>query len=719
MVTRGPVIGRLLASDAPIIAVVGPPGYGKTTLLAQWAEVHGRRAGWLSIDERDNDPGVFLSYLAVALDRIEPIDPGLRRMLASPAIGDFAAALRRLMVVVAAMRQPFALVIDNVEIIEDQRCYDVIVELAMNLPSGSQLALASRTEPPIPMARLRAQGLVVDIGVDDLAMGHGEARELLAAADAVLSESDLIELVQRTEGWPVGLYLATLAVKADDGCARVAIAFHGDDRVMADYLGSEVLARLTPAMTAFLTRTSVLDRLCGPLCDAVMGAAGSQQALEALESANLLLVPLDRTREWYRCHHLFRDLLRVVLLRSDPELVPRLHDRAAVWFEANGHPGLAIDHAQAAGDADRAARLFAGIAQTTYAAGRVDTVHRWLDWFEASGLTDRYPQVAVLGALVEAMSGHPAGAERWADAAESGSFDGQLPDGSPIESWIAVVEAALCRRGVARMRADAQFACERLAPRSHWGGPALVYVGLSHVLDGDYDVADSILARGVELCRRAGLLATAAPALAERSVMAIERHDGSAAQGFADEALAIVRDAHLDGYLVAALVHAAAARTAIHRGDIAQAREHVAQASRLRPLCTSAFPASAQFLLQLAHAYLELSDPAGARAVLRQIRDILQVRPDLGIVPAQVEGLAQMLTAVRLGPVGASSLTATELRLLPLLSTHLSYRDIGERLHVSRNTVKSHAVSVFRKLGVSSRAEAIEVAEEVGLLGHH
>jgi LuxR family maltose regulon positive regulatory protein len=347
----------------------------------------------------------------------------------------------------------------------------------------------------------------------------------------------------------------------------------------------------------------------------------------------------------------------------------------------------------------------------------VDTVHRWLGWFETRGLIEQYPQIAMLGALVEAMVGHPAGAERWADAAESGSFDGLLPDGSPIDSWIALMEAALCRRGVARMRADAERAHQRLAPGSRWSGPALVYVALSQLLDGDNDAADAILARAVEVCLGAGLMATAAPALAERSVVAIERHDWTTAETFADEALTIVGDAHLDGYLVATLVHAVAARTAVHRGDVAQAKEHVARATRLRPLCSAAFPVSGRWLLQLAHAHLELSDPAGARAVLRQVRDILRLRPDLGLVAAQADELQRILETIRLGPVGASSLTAAELRMLPLLATHLSNLEIGDRLHVSRNTVKSHTVSIYRKLGVSSRSEAINIAEEIGLLG--
>jgi LuxR family maltose regulon positive regulatory protein len=625
--------------------------------------------------------------------------------------------IRRLVVAVAAMREPFALVIDHVEVIQDVRCGDAIAELALNLPVGSRLALASRIEPPIPVARLRAQGLVVDIGVDDLAMDRDEASELLAAAEVVLTEDELTDLVQRTEGWAVGLYLASLAAKADGARAQATLAFHGDDRLMADYLRSEVLARRSPATAAFLTRTSVLDSMSGPLCDAVLERQGSQQVLESLERSILLLVPLDRSREWYRYHHLLRDLLRAELQRSEPELVPRLHDRAAAWFEANGRPDLAIDYAQAAGDADRAAHLFAGIAQLTYAAGRLDTALRWLGWFEFRGLIERYPQVAVEGAICEALLGHPTSAERWADAAASGSFDGVLPDGSPLESWIALLEAGLCRRGAGRMRADADLACERLAPGSPWSGPALHLAAMARVLDGDGDAGDpppGPLDRGLpphgHHADRAGRAGRAGrPGDRTRR---LERRWGVRVGGVGDRAgrqprRLRLRDRRPRG----------GRRVAVHRRNVAQAQEQVVPASRLRPLCSEALPLSTRFLLQLAHAYVELSDPAGARAVLRQIRDILRVRPDVGDLSERADELQQMVDAIHLGAVGASSLTAAELRLLPLLATHLSYTEIGDRLYVSRNTVKSHAVSIFRKLGVSSRSAAIQHAEEVGLLG--
>jgi LuxR family maltose regulon positive regulatory protein len=715
LVARLSLVDRLLASTARIVAVVAPLGYGKTTLLAQWSARTPRRSAWISLDERDNDPGVLLTYVAAALDRVAPIDPAFVWSSSSPADIDPAGILRHLVGTVRNLREPFTLVLDRLEVIQDQRCCDAIAELAWNVPRGSTLVLASRTEPPVPLGELRAHGVVIDVGVDDLVMEGDEAAELVAAADVELSANDLAELLHQTEGWPVGLYLATLAAKADGARPPVGMAFRGDDRLMADYLRSEVLAHMSPAMTAFLTRSSVLDRLCGPLCDAVLAAHGSQEILESLASTILPLVPLDD--QWFRCHRLLRDLLRANLARTEPELAPRLHDRAAAWFEANGEPDLAIEHAQAAGDTDRSARLFAGVAPFTDAAGRGETARRWLRWFEARGTIERYPHVAVIGAVVEARLGHPASAERWAAAATSGSFDGPMPDGSALGSWVGLLEAILCRRGVARMRADAEAARAGLAPGSPWGGSALFLVAMSRLLDGDDpDAIDPVLASAFDVSVGTSNMPTAASALAERAVLAIERQDWSAGSAFASDAVAIVRDADLHGLLHSMPVHAVAARVAVHEGDLATAKEHVVRASRLRSLCSAAAPVSAQFLLQLAHAYLEFDDPAGARAVLRQIREILHMRPDVGIVATRADELEHFVDTIRVGPVGASSLTAAELRLLPLLATHLSYGEIGERLIVSRNTVKTHAVSIFRKLGVSSRTEAIERAKEIGLL---
>ncbi|HEX7146088.1 MAG TPA: hypothetical protein VF512_01165, partial [Actinomycetota bacterium] len=395
IVPRTELVDRLVAAHPRLICVVAPPGYGKTTLLAQWAQRNQRRVAWISVDHHDNDPAVLLAYLAAALDRIEPIDPDVLQSLPRPG-GVAATVVPRLAAEISSMAEPVWLVLDHVELLSNQECLDAVAELAVRLPEGSCLALASRSRPPLPMRSRGDRDL--EVGVAELAMGTSEARRLLEGAEVELPDADVDELVGRTEGWPVGLYLAALALRAGGPHASAGSPFTGEDRFLADYLRSELLDRLSPELVRFLTRTAVLDQMSGPLCDAVLAGSGSGRLLASLEGSNLLLVALDRRQEWYRYHQLFRELLLAELDRREPGLVPQLHDRAATWCEANGLPETAIYHAQAAGDPDRVARLVRELAQPAYAAGRFSTVRRWLAWFEDQGLVQRYPPVAVQGA---------------------------------------------------------------------------------------------------------------------------------------------------------------------------------------------------------------------------------------------------------------------------------------------------------------------------------
>jgi LuxR family transcriptional regulator, maltose regulon positive regulatory protein len=718
IVARTGLVDRLLASDGvPVVCVVAPAGYGKTTLLAQWAQHTARRVAWVSVDRRDNDPAVLLTYVAVALDRVEPIDSGVVRGLAGPG-ASILGAVGRLAAAVAAMTGPVALVLDHLELLGNQQSLDVVAELAAQLPAGSQLLVASRARPPLPVALLRAQGRVVELGVEELAMDHQEARALLEGAGVGLDDAAVDELLARTEGWPVGLYLAALAHKASGPRTHAWAGFTGDDRFMADYLRSELLGQLPPERVAFLTRTAVLERMSGPLCDVVLETTGSAQVLASLEESNLLLVPLDRQRRWYRYHHLFHELLLAELDRREPELVPALHARAAGWCEANGLPESAIDHAQAAGDADRVARLVWELALPAYGAGRVDTTRRWFGWFEDQGLLGRYRSVAVLGSWLQALVGEPVAAERWADAAEQGPVAETFPDGSTGQSYLALLGALLCRNGVERMRADTQAALAELGPASQWRPSAQLLEGICYLLAGETDRADLLLTQAAEVATGAGALPAAAIALAERSLVAMHQQDWTQAATLAEQAQGVVRAGELDGYVASALVHAVAARMAVHQGDVPRAQEQLARATRLRPLLTYALPYFAvQTLLELGRVCLALDDAAGARVVLRQARDILRRRPDLGILPGQAEELWSQLNTGRGGTVGIASLTTAELRLLPLLSTHLRFAEIGERLYISPHTVKSQAVSIYRKLGAASRSQAVQRAQQLGLGG--
>ena len=269
------------------------------------------------------------------------------------------------------------------------------------------------------------------------------------------------------------------------------------------------------------------------------------------------------------------------------------------------------------------------------------------------------------------------------------------------------------------MRRDAQTAWKELSPASPYRATMLYTDGISYLLEADPGRADPILAQAVDLAAAAGAAPLVALVLAEHGIAASERADWPAAQAFTEQALVIVRDGHFDDYWTSALVYARAARVAAHHGDVSQARQHLTQAARLRPLLTYTLPVvSAQALIEMGQAYLTLGDSGGARAVLRQSQDIFEQRPDLGVLPQQAAELRAKLSTTTAGPGGASSLTTAELRLLPLLSTHLTLKDISERLYLSRNTVKTQAASVYRKFGVSSRREAVSRMHELGLLSH-
>ena len=716
IVVRAVLAERLAATQAPVITATAPPGYGKTTLMAQWAERLGSRVAWLSCDDADNDPVVLLSALAVALDRIGPVDPAIFPALASS--GAPITMVPRLVSAVASVPPPVTVLLDQVEAVTNRQCMNAIAEFVLRLPAGWRFALASRTAVPLPTARLRAQGGILEVTADDLAMGPAEAGLLLKGAGAEVDETGLSDLLQRTEGWPTGLYIAALAMRSGTQRSEAGFTFTGDDVFMGDYLRSELLDRISGAEVSFLTRTSILDRMCGPLCDAILGEKESGVVLEEMEARNLLVVPLDRHREWYRYHHLLRELLQAELRRREPDSAQDLHFRAAVWFEANAMPETAIDHAQAAGDYDRVARLILELQQPVWASGRVETVRRWMEWIREVTAAEYYGAIAAHGSLIFALLGQPGEAERWMVAAERAFPSGILPDGSTMEGTLAYLRACLCRDGMAEMRRDALVAQDGLSPASPYRATMLYIEGLSYLLEGEPAEAEPILARALDVAAHIGAPPVTALILSQRCSAAAQRSSWSEVTSLAERAIAIVRTGHFDDYWSSAIVYAWAARAALHQGNSSQGRFYLGRASRLRPLLTYMLPVvSVQALLEMAHSYIVLDDRAGAAAVLTQARSILQQRPDLGLLPAQADRLEARLATIEARAAGPTALTAAELRLLPLLSTHLPVPEIAAELFLSPHTIKSEMKSIYRKLGATTRTQAVSRSRELGLLG--
>jgi LuxR family transcriptional regulator, maltose regulon positive regulatory protein len=715
---RPALVSVLEEGSMPVVFLSAGPGWGKTTLLAQWASRSQRPFAWVSVDEKDNDPIVLLTYVAAALDRVSPLDSAVFDSLASPGVSVEATVVPRLGRALATSEQEVVLVLDDLHLLRDRQGLDAIAALGRHVPAGSQLALSVRGDLPIPAAALRARGLAFEVGPGDLRMDAEEAARLLAGAGVDLTGVELAELIEHAEGWPAGLYLAALSIRARGGMAKGGATFAGSDRLVADYLRSELLAHLSPDEVRFLTRTAVLERMSGPLCDAVLESSGSAAILESLERSNLFLVPLNGDRQWYRYHHLFQELLRAELEHGDPDLLPRLLARAREWCVANGQLEAAMEYAQEAGEVDRAAKLFEQCGPPVYQSGRIATTERWLGWLEAHGAMERNAAVAALGAAVASTWGRPAEAERLADAAERASYEGSLPDGSAsVDSWRAIVRAQLCRRGVAQMRTDAEYAVRTLARGSFNRPNAALQLAFAQWLAGEVDQADDQFADVAEEGLELGALEAAALALGERAALAIERGAWVQADELVERALQLIRGSRMEEYPTSAFVWALAARVAVHREGAERAQEFLARAQRLRSRLTYAVPYfSIQTRLELARAFLALADAGGAATMLREIDAILRRQPDLGVLPTQVEQLRASLKTLRAEAPGASSLTEAELRLLPYLATHLSFREIGERLYISRHTVKSQAMANYRKLGVTSRNGAVERARELGLL---
>jgi LuxR family transcriptional regulator, maltose regulon positive regulatory protein len=715
VVSRTALVNRLRAGrSARAVSVVAPGGYGKTTLLAQWATRDDRPFAWVSLDRRDNDPVVLLRHVAAAINEIIPVDPRLLDALAASDASVWASVLPRVAALVAAA-DDCVIVLDDTHELVEQDSADVLAILAEHVPDGSTFVLSSRIESVL-VTRLRSAAPLLEIGAPDLALTRREAELLLRSAGARLSDAAFAELIERTEGWVGALYLATLSMQRPaSGGARLmngSAPTVRDDRYITDYFHSEYLAALSPERLRFLRRTSVLDKMSGALCDATLEWDQSFEELETLKHSNLFLVPVDDDGIWYRYHHLFRDLLQRELFETEPELAKELGGRAADWLERHGDPESALEHALEVGDTDRAARIFAEIAVPTYCSGRAATVELWLGRFDAKALVS-FPTIAVLGARVHALRGSSDEAERWLELAERcGSDDPE------VLAQVAVMRASFCRDGVGTMLSDASSAVAALPESSDWRSLALLVYAVAHTLLGDNDRANELFGDAITHARRGGFSETQAVATGERMLLMEEAHELAGSDKQTAELSRLLASGVLDASVPTAVAFAAAARTELRQGNWDHARTMLNHALKLTPLLTDAIPwLAVQTRLELARTFVALRDITLAKALLAEIDEIFDLRPDLGVLAEQTEELRHALEALPILDSGkGSNLTAAEMRLMPFLPTHLSFREIGDRLHLSRNTIKTQAISVYRKLGVSTRGDAIDEAVRLGLV---
>ena len=418
MVPRSRLTARLEGGLARgLVLVCGPAGYGKTVLLADWARRGELPAAWLSLDAGDNDPARFWHHAVAALDRARPgTGERVAPLLGPPAPSSFQGLVTALINDLAADQA--LLVLDDYHLIGAPQVHESLAFLVEHRPAGITVVLASRSDPPLPLARLRARGQLTEIREAELRFTPAEAAELLQHAASGLPDASVAALAARTEGWAAGLQLAALSLRGQHDAAAFVAAFTGSHRYVLDYLAEEVLERQDEQLRTFLLETSVLDRLSGPLCNAVTGRGGSQALLEEAERAGLFLIPLDELRGWWRYHHLFADLLRARLQQEQPGRTAQLHRNAAAWCQEHGLADDAIGHAAAAGETAWAARIIEQHFNLVHRIrGEAATIDRWLSVLPAEVVRSR-PRLLLAQAHMAADSGHPEVVEPLLDAAD-------------------------------------------------------------------------------------------------------------------------------------------------------------------------------------------------------------------------------------------------------------------------------------------------------------
>ena len=715
-VSRSGLIEAAKASGCRVVGITAPAGYGKSTLLSQWALAEDRRVAWVSLNGFDDDPAGLLTLLASAYARVSPGNDDLVADMGGLGVSALGRSAPLLAAVLSTSQAPFVLMLDDLHELRSPACHDVLGVVISGIPRGSQLAAASRSEQP-HVPRLRAAGDAWELGVSDLALDADAAEQIFAQAHVSITRGAAAAVTERTEGWPAGLYLAAMIARASIG---QGLTVSGDDRFVADYLYRESLSQLPESTQRFLRRTAVLDQLCAPLCDALLEDASSQDRLRELEASNSFLIQLDRRREWYRYHALFREFLLGELHRAEPDVIMTLHLRAADWYEANGSPALALEHLlnTTTTQRDRSVQLVTQLAIPTYKAGHMSTVQRWLSALGDPAIED-FPPLAVLAGWVAALTGQTVEAQRWAALLDAAPFDPAPVEGTSFDSARRMLRAIMCAAGPEQMMSEASIAVAQEPPWSPWRDTALYLNAEAHLLTGNVDQACALFAEASSVAAANSNADCLVLSESELALVAMDRGRWEEAAGRLERGLAVVDEHRMHDYATSVLVVAVAARHAVHRGDLEQADRLIARAMRARPSCTFVMPFIAVSVrLQLAKVHLARGDVSTARHLLREIDDILLHRPDLGALVDQVSALRGLLTSsTHGGPGGAPPLTAAELRLLPYLQTHLTLAEIGVRLFVSRNTVGSEVTSIYRKLGVSSRADAVRQATAVGLLG--
>ena len=705
--------------------VSAPAGFGKSTLLSSWLHDAPFSTAWLSLDEDDNDLARFLLYLIAALQTAVPdIGQNLLPILQSPQLPPSPAILTPLLNELAQLTAPVVLVLDDYHLIEAQLVDEAITFLLQHLPPQLHLVIATREDPTLPLARLRARGQLTELRAADLRFTRDEASQFLNdAMDLNLPAAHIAALEARTEGWAVGLQLAAVALQSplslqgQADSSNFINSFTGSHRFVLDYLVEEVLHQLPAATQHFLLQTSVLERLCGPLCEALLADAkpgSGAQTLRDLEQANLFIIPLDDERRWYRYHHLFTELLRQRLQQEATSNEADLHLQASIWYEANNLEIDAFHHATLAGDIERATRLVEGGGMPLHFQGAVTPVLNWLGGLPTAVL-DQNPVLWVLYASALLFVGQLADAAQKADAAEAALA--QAKPNEAIRDLIGHVASIRATLAVSQHQAEtiiveSERALGHLHPNNLPVRTATIWsLGVAHLLQGNLAAAAQAFTEAISISEQIGhfiihIMAT----LGLAQVQQAEKKLILAGETF-QRVLAIIGEAP---FPIAGEAHLGLAQISYEQNDLAAAKTHINKAI---PLARQIIGTDRYAVCQLMAARLKLAagDVASAEAALAAAEQFAQEHSFDYLLPEITAVQTQLQTEQGSQPL-AEPLSPRELEVLQLIAQGLSNREIGERLFLTLNTVKGHNRRIFAKLQVQRRTEAVALSRELGLL---
>ena len=721
MVTRKRLFERLRdGRGRPLTLVACPAGFGKSTLLAAWCASEARRrpVGWITLDEGDNDAVVFWSHVIEALCRA---CPGLEReTLAALAVSApiIEVALPRL-VNALADEADVVLVLDDFHRLSAGSTYEGFGWFVDHLPSAVQLVVSTRTDPALPLGTLRARGQLLELRADELRFTAAEAEEFLNdRLELDLTRADVELLVSRVEGWPAGIYLAALSLAGTADRPGLVRAFDGTSVHVVDFLASEVLAAHEPELQTFMLRTSVLERLCAPLCDAVLEQSESADALHLLARSNLFLLPLDDRRQWLRFHHLFAQILRVELERREPELVPSLHRRAFEWHSEFGTTDEAIHHAVAAQAFAEAGKLIAETWVHYANVGRTASVLDWLARFPET-VVDADPQLLLVQAWVSALRGREDDMRSAiARARRIGGLEaGPLPDGfASLESSLSVLSATFGWGDVSAILENGTRSAALEGPDSPWRPVITWALGWANYCNGDLDQAERWLNETTALAPPADQWIVGVAAIADLSLIAGMRGRRQEQIRLSLEAVELATERGLLDAVEDGEVHTARGVALAVEGRHEEALSELERGVFARRLWGQPLDLI-DGLIELATAVAAGGERGRAAALFGEAEERVAACRDPGALPARLAAAKRALEVGRpASTAGAAELSERELTVLRLLSGGLSERDIGHELYVSFNTVHSHVKAIYRKLGVSSRAEALVRANDERLL---